>query len=206
MNQITEQVREGLENKIKGLETSLLFVRDPREVERLRNELKGANEALAKLNKKDTRSKEEIEQISELLKKADTAEVVTPWSGKKPIEKFVYQVNLYLDELKEAKSKVDSDEANMKKVYNHLKETSGDVDFMQPLIKQFAGSLAEVTFARKTIEEQLKMADQVLQLAQDGVFFDNLVLINKFMNNPMKLSHLSEEYEKNLKEIRNANK
>lgn len=208
MSNITEQVREGLTNKIKGIENALLFVKDPREVERLHGELKNANKALAKLNEKDTRSPEEVKKIEKLLaENGEVAEVEAPWGDKTPIEKFQYQVELYFDRLKETKNKASEQQKVLEKVIHHLIVTKGgNGKIIQPVIDQFNGSLAEVSFSLKNIEEQLKLSDKTLQLAHDEEFFDKLSLLNQFLNNPMSLPHLSEEYEKKLGALRNANK
>lgn len=207
MSNITEQVKEGLTNKIKGIETSLLFVKDPREIERLRNELKEANKALAKLDEKDTRSPEEIKKIEKLLDQNGQVEVETPWSDKTPIEKFQYQVNLYFDRLKETKNKASDQKSALEKVVRHLIITKGgNGKIIQPVIDQFNNSLAEVTFSLRNIEEQLKFSDKALQLAHDQEFFDKLSLLNQFLNNPMSLPHLSEEYDKKLGALRNVQK
>lgn len=201
---IIEQVREGLIAKIEGIQNALPYVKDPREIERLQNDLSGAEAALKKLNEKDTRTEEELKEIEAMIESAAQVDTpADPWTSMTPIEKFQYQVKLYYDKLKGTAAEVSAQRKNLSQVLNHLVKTKGDAAmFMNPVIGQFQNSLAEVDYSKKSIDEQLKIADQVLALIEDEDFFDDLVLLNRFLNNPMSLPHLSEEKEKQIKELR----
>lgn len=206
MSDIVEQVREGLTEKVKGLEIALRYVRDPREIERLQKELSGANAGLSKLNEKDTRTPEELEQLSQML--TPTEEVETSqvsWSDKTPQEKFVYQVELYADRLVDTSKSIDEQYRELVQVVRHLRKTKGDrATFMNPVIKQFEDSLAELGFSGNQINDQLAIKDEALAVARDEEFFAKLVLLNRFLNNPMNLQHLQEEYNAKLEALRNA--
>lgn len=195
MSEIVELVREGLTEKVRGLETALLYVRDPREIERLQNELAGANAGLAKLNEADTRSPEEVEKIVEMLDhEAHVESSQETWSEKTPHEKFLYQIRLFVDRLNSTAKQVDVQYANLAKVLSHLRKTKGDsAPFMNPVITQFEHSIAEVAFSRDEIGEQLVVMDEALAIAEDEEFFGKLLILNKFMHNPMSLPSLTDE-------------
>ena len=207
MNEIYKQVKEGLENKVQGLETALLYVTDPREIERLNKELNGAKEALEKLTREDTRSPEELEKIAKLFEnKSDEVSIENTWSNKTPIEKFNYQVDLYIDRIKETIVQVANQEATLNEVVKHLKATKGNATCIEPIIKQFENSLAEVRFSKERLNGQLELVDQATKLLADNDFFDKLSLLNRFLNNPMSLPHIAEENEAKLEEFRNGEK
>lgn len=205
MNAIIEQVREGLTSKVEGLEMALKYVRDPIEFKRLQKEMDGARAALAKLNEKDTRTKEEVEELANMVDTEVSIETTSdPWGSLSPCGKFKYQVSLYRDKLKQTLDKVVEQEGTLSAVVSHLKTTKGDADFMNPIIKQFENSLAEVQFSKQQIEEQLSLEDSAMELVADEDFYANLSLLNKFLNNPMSLPNLSEERESKLKELRDV--
>ena len=207
MNEIYEQVKEGLENKVQGLETALLYVTDPREIERLNKELNGAKVALEKLTREDTRSPEELEKIAKLFEnKSDEVSIENTWSNKTPIEKFTYQIDLYIDRIKETIVQVANQEATLDEVVKHLKATKGNATCIEPIIKQFENSLAEVRFSKERLNGQLELVDQATKLLADNDFFDKLSLLNRFLNNPMSLPHIAEENEVKLEELRNGEK
>lgn len=203
MSEIVEQVREGLTEKAKGIETALLYVRDPREIERLQRELAGANAGLSKLNEADTRSPEELEKIAAMID--SSADVETPresWSDKTPHEKFLYQFGIYVDRLIATSKSVDEQYASLVNVVRHLKKTKGDnAPFMNPVIAQFEGSVAEVSFSGNQISDQLAVKDAAIAIAEDPEFFARLEVLNRFLNNPMNLPHLNEERNAKFKEL-----
>lgn len=201
MSNIVEQVRDGLNAKVEGIQTALMYVKDAREVERLQKELEGATAALNKLNEPDTRSAEEIEKLSEMLKGEAEVDVV-PWDKMSPIDKFKYQVELYSSKLDEAFSQASESYSNMCKVVKHVKKTKGDSAlFMNPIIEQLEKSLVELNYSRNTLSRQLSVRDDAMKLVEDGDFFNKLTLLNVFLNNPMSLPHLSEESRENIKEL-----
>ena len=88
-----------------------------------------------------------------------------------------------------------------------MQKTKGDsAFFMNPIIAQFENSLAEISYSEQSIENQLALKDDALALAADQDFFDKLELLNRFLNNPMNLPHLSEEREAQIKELRDVKK
>lgn len=206
MSNLTEQVREGLENKRQGIEIALRYVKDPREIERLQRELKGATEAIAKLDEADTRSTEEVEKIVEMVNKS--AEVITDggtWSEKTPSEKFQYHVKLYLDKLHDTEKQIKVQHANLTQVVQHLKKTKGDSAlFMNPIIKQFETSLAELVYSGHKVQTQLALEDEVDVIIHDEDFFNKLDALCRFLNNPMSLPHLDEEEKAKLEAFRDA--
>lgn len=203
MSELTEMVREGLINKIEGITTALLFVKDARELERLQKELKEAQNALTGLNSPVSRSAEEIAELEKMI--SDTAEVEVPkvaWSDMTPLEKFEYQIELYYDKLDKALNESNSHAVTLKRVVNHLVKTKGDsAVFMNPVIEQFKGSLAEVNFSISKIKEQIRNYEAVKVILSDGDFFEKLTTLNEFLNNPMSLPHLTEKREKELEAL-----
>lgn len=206
MSTIVEQVREGLEAKVEGIQNALLYVKDAREVEHLQKDLQGAVAALKKLDEPDTRTEEEKEKLAAMIQ-SETAVESTPWSSMSPIEKFQYHVKAYCDKLEETAPQVTSSRMNMVQVVKHMQKTKGDsAFFMNPIIAQFENSLAEISYSEQSIENQLALKDDALALAADQDFFDKLELLNRFLNNPMNLPHLSEEREAQIKELRDVKK
>lgn len=201
---IVENVREGLTSKIEGLRSALSYVRDPREVKRLTDDLNGAIAALEKLNAKDTRTPEELEELSSLIHdEVNVESAVNPWDTMSPIEKFAYHVRLYSDKLDETLKSVEEQNTTLGLVVCHLKKTKGDsAPFMNPIIKQFENSLAEVRFSGRRIEDQIAIREAALKLVEDEDFFAKLDLLNRFLNNPMSLPHLQEEYKAGLEALR----
>lgn len=204
MSTIVEQVREGLNAKVEGIQNALLYVKDAREIERLQKDLQGAVAGLKKLDEPDTRSEEELEKLAGMIKSEAEVES-TPWSSLSPIEKFQYHVKAYCDKLEATAPQVSSSRMNMVQVVNHMKKTKGDsAFFMNPIIAQFENSLAEISFSEQGIENQLALKDEAMALIEDEDFFAKLELLNRFLNNPMNLPHLSEEREAQIKELRNV--
>lgn len=198
MSDIIEQVREGLEHKIQGLQDALRFVKDPKELERLNADLKGAYVALEKLNVQDTRTPEELEAISKLIKdKADIEAPEKSWRELSPVEKFKYQIELYSKKLVEAyeSAKVQYDE--LSKVCVYLSKVHFDKHpYLETVYKQFKNSLLEVGYSVKFLELQIEQKQNAL-LAVDEAF-DKVDILNRYLNNPMSLPHLVEERESNL--------
>ena len=202
MENIVEQVREGLTVKVQGLETALQYVRDPAEFERMKKDLEGARAALTKLDEKDERTEEEVAAIAKMVDDVVSMESSdAPWSSLTPQEKFKYQVSLYRDKLKQTLQQVSSQASTLAAVVVHMSKTQGEADFMDNIIKQFDNSLSEVLFSEKQIEAQLELEESAMALVDDVDFFAKLELLNKFLNNPMNLPHLSEEREAKLKEL-----
>lgn len=202
MNNIVEQVKAGIADKVSGLEVALKYVRDPSEYERLQKDLEGAKAALAKLNEKDTRSAEEVEAIAKMVNTAASVESSdNPWASLTPREKFKYQVTLYRDKLKQTLDAVGSQASTLSAVVIHMSKTRGDAEFMDNIIKQFDNSLSEVLFSESQIQDQLALEESAMALVDDEDFFRKLDLLNRFLNNPMNLPHLSEERDNKLKEL-----
>lgn len=206
MSTIVEQVREGLEAKVEGIQRALLYVKDAREVERLQKDLQGAVAALKKLDEPDTRTEEEKEKLAAMIQ-SEAAVESAPWSSLSPIEKFKYHVKAYCDKLEETAPQVTSSRMDMVQVVKHLQKTKGDsASFMNPIISQFENSLAEISYSEQFIKNQLALKEDALALVADQDFFDKLELLNRFLNNPMNLPHLSEEREAQIKELRDVKK
>ena len=205
MVEISEQIKAGLEAKVRGIETALNYVKDPRERDRLSKELSGAQEALKKLCEGVTRSPEEAEKVEKAFcSDVDVEAPKSSWADMTPIDKFRYQVDLYADRLKNTLKDVERDCVNLKKVVSHLNKTKGDsAVFMDPVIKQFVKSLRQVEFSEDTIRAQLALEEDVYVLIGDVEFFSKLTLLCKFLNNPMSLPHLAEEYDKRLGDLNN---
>lgn len=204
--EIIESVKLGLEDKVCGIETALLYVRDPVEYERLNKDLEGAKAALKKLAEVDTRSPEELEKIAKMIDSSVSVEAsVNRWDLLSNREKFLYQVQLYADKLKSAKEQVVKQLDSLEKVTSHLEATStSDTPFMQPVIDQFKNSLAEVQFSLFAINEQLAVEGAVGELLKDEDFYSKLELLNKYLNNPMNLPSLSEVREAKIKEFKDV--
>lgn len=204
MATLTEQVREGLTAKIQSIEAALNVVKDPRELDRLNKDLEGARAALAKLDEPDSRSEEELNEISKMIEdKVDVNAPTQSWDSMKPIEKFAYHIGLYLDKLRSNEQEAESQSITLHKVFKFMARHKADNEvFMQPVLKQFGTSLAEIDFSIQCIGEQLALTDDVLELIEDEDFFDKLVLLNRFLNNPMNLPHLTEEHNKKLEDFR----
>lgn len=204
---IVEQVREGLEAKIEGLETSLRFVRDPREIERIQADLTGARKALAKLNEKDTRTPEELEKIAQMFNHDDATidAPETPWNKLTPIEKFKYHLDLYCGKIDEAFGSASKQYAELKQIVKFLEATDFKKHpYMESIHKQFRASLRELEFSVNQLRSQIAIKDKALKVV-DGSF-DSLDVLNRFMNNPMNLPHLSDERDGLLEKLRNENK
>lgn len=206
MSELTERVREGLTEKVAGLETALQYVRDPREIERLGREIAGANEALARLEKGGkVTSEEEANKILSQLDEGDEKEETVSWSKMTPHEKFLYHFELYADRLMHTEEEAKEQFKNLTRIVEHLKAgvKAGD-DFMDPIIKQFEASLAEIGFSGNRVHDQLDLYERAQKIAKDEIFFAKLEILNRFLNNPMSLPHLSEEFEASMEALRNA--
>lgn len=202
---VVEQVREGLKDKIKNLNIALTFVRDPREVERLSKELKGATEALEKLNKPDTRTQEELEKLGAMI--SDTASIETPikWSKMPPIDKFKYQIDIYCKKLTEACEGAKAQREGLTKIVDFLSGVDfEECNYMESLYVQFANSLCELNFSIDSLEGQIKLKDEALAVIDKT--FDAFDIVNRFLNNPMALPHITDEREARLAEVGNAQK
>lgn len=196
MNTIVEQVRAGLEEKVKGLQTTLMYVKDPREIDRLTKDLNGAIEALEKLNAEDTRTPEELAELEQLIDSSVDVEGAA-WDDLTPIEKFAYRVREYYDTLNTTLENAKSNRNSVFKVISFISKHKGDSDlYLKPVLNQFGNSLNEIDFSISQIEEQLSYQDAVFSLLTDDEFFEKLDLINRFLNNPMSLPHLTDEFNK----------
>ena len=202
---IVEQVREGLTEKIDGINIALQYVRDPREIERLQSELSGANRALDKLNEPDTRSKEEIEKIANMVESTSDFESTpaTPWSSLSDEEKLEYQMDLYFDKLKDSLEDATKKKQTLLKVSGYL----GGIDFerhpyMRPLYVQTYQSLKELEYSIESIKRQMDVRDLALLAVKRS--FDDFDIVNQFLNNPMALPHLNEKKNAELEELRNG--
>lgn len=203
MSIIVDQVREGLTAKVEGITDALKYVKDAREIERMRKDMQGAIEALKKLEKPDTRSDEELEKLAEMIESEADIEGVA-WGSLSPIDKFKYHVKAYCAKLEETAPQVEASHMNMVKVVKHLKKTKGDSAlFLNPIIAQFENSLAEISYSEQAIKNQLALKDEALELIEDEGFFAKLELLNRFLNNPMSLPHLQEERDEQIKGLRN---
>ena len=206
MSDIINQVREGLEFKIQGLRDALRFVNDPLEIERLGKDLEGAVKALERLNAPDTRTPEEIEEISKLLN--DNVEVESPavaWSKLNPVEKFKYQIELYSRKLVEAHQTASKQFDEL----NHVCEFLGTVDFekhpyLEPVFTQFKSSLVELGYSINSLKIQIDLKEKAISAVNGS--FDSLDVLNQYLNNPMSLPHLIEKREIELEELKRDGK
>lgn len=203
---IVEQVREGLEEKISGINNALTFIRDPREIERLSKDLKGAMVALDKLNKPDSRSDEERKKLAEMISGEVEIEASNKgWSTLSPFEKFKYQIDLYCNKVNEALTNAKAQHDILSKVVKNLSKTDFKIHpYMQSIYTQFVGSLRELEFSIEALENQLSMKEAAIKIIDED--FESLVTVNMFLNNPMSLPHLAEEREAKLSEVRNDKK
>lgn len=202
-SKIVDQVRAGLEEKIAGLECSLQYVKDPRELSRLQKELGNANAALDKLNQPDTRSAEEVEKVARMIKD-DAVESAPSWSDMSAVDKFKYQMDLYFDKLEESMESAKKQREELVKVVELLGGLVGENDCIKPLYTQLSQSLREIDYSVCSIENQKKLRDEAM-LAVDSAF-DALDVINRFLNNPMSLPHLTEERNAELEVLRGDSK
>ncbi len=207
MSGVVEQVREGLEAKIRGIQGALNFIQDEREHERLINDMKGAEAALAKLSEKDTRTAEELENIARMI--SDEVEISGPvkkWSELSPLDKFKYQLELYSDKVKDTHAAAVKQQNELSKVCLYLKNIDFEkFPFMRSVHEQFDRLLAEVNYSCGVLAAQLKLQQNAFEIV-DGDMFGVLDILNRFMNNPMNLPHLAEERESCLEGLKNGKK
>jgi len=207
MNGVVEQVREGLKAKIAGIKSALNYVQDSREHERLIADMKGAEAALAKLDEKDTRTPEELKKVARMI--SDEVEIDAPvkkWSELSPLEKFRYQLELYLDKVKDTYREAVKQRDELSKVCMYLNNVNFEkLPFMKAVYDKFAVLFAEVKYSVEMLSSQLEMKEKVFELVDEG-FFESLDLLNRCMNNPMNLPHLAEERETKLRELKNGKK
>lgn len=207
MSGVIEQVREGLEAKIRGIQGALNFIQDEREHERLISDMRGAEAALAKLSEKDTRTDEELEKIARMI--SDEVEISGPvkkWSELSPRDKFLYQLELYFDKVKDTHAAAVEQRNELSKVCFYLKNLDFEkLPFMRSVHEQFDRLLAEVKYSCDVLSAQLKLKQNAFEIV-DGDMFAALDILNRFMNNPMNLPHLVEERDSCLEELKNGKK
>lgn len=202
---IVEQVREGLEAKIEGIQVALQYVRDPREIERLSAELLSAGKALDKINEPDTRSQEEIEKIANMVNvEADFESAPqTPWTSLSDSEKLKYQMELYFSKLEESLADSTEKRDELSKVLSVLSFIDLDNHTcILPIYQNIEQSVKELDYSISAIESQMALKDEAIKAVDRA--FSEFDVVNRFLNNPMSLPHLTEQKSAELEALRNG--